>query len=83
LVGAGFARALQFILLNSIGGLAGYMDSDQLWPLGTGWLMLVAFADCLLGAEIAYHRATPVTLRKLLAAVLMVAVAKMIYAAFQ
>ena len=74
--------AAGFILLNSIGGLAGYMVSDQPWPLGTGWLMLVAFAGCLLGAEIASHRATPVTLRKLLAAVLMIAATKMIYTAF-
>ena len=76
------AVAAGFILLNSIGGLAGYIVSGQPWPLGTGWLMIAAFAGCLLGAEIASHRATPVTLRKLLAAVLMIAAAKMIYSAF-
>ena len=76
------AVAAGFILLNSIGGLAGYMVSGQPWPPGTGWLMIAAFAGCLLGAEIASHRATPVTLRKLLAAVLMIAAAKMIYSAF-
>jgi uncharacterized membrane protein YfcA len=44
--------------------------------------MLVVFAGCSLGAEIDSHRATPITLRKLLAVVLMIAVAKMIYTAF-
>ncbi len=76
------AVAAGFILLNSIGGLAGYGVSGQPWPPGTGWLMIAAFAGCLLGAEIASHRGTPVTLRKLLAAVLMIAAAKMIYSAF-
>lgn len=76
------AVAAGFILLNSIGGLSGYMLSGQPWPLGTGWLMLVAFFGCLLGAEIASHRATPITLRKLLAAVLMIAAGKMIFTAF-
>jgi uncharacterized protein len=56
--------------------------SDQPWPLGTGWLILAAFAGCLLGAEIASYRATPVTLRKLLATVLIIAAAKMIYTTF-
>ena len=76
------AVAAGFILLNSIGGLAGYMVSGQSWPLGSGWMMLAAFAGCLLGAEIASHRGTPVTLRKLLAAVLLIAAAKMIITAF-
>jgi uncharacterized protein len=77
------AVAAGFILLNSVGGLAGYMVSSQPWPLGTGWLMLGAFAGCLLGAEIASHRATPVTLRKLLAVVLIIAAVKMIFMAFK
>jgi len=76
------AVAAGFILLNSIGGLAGYGVSGQSWPLGTGWLMISAFAGCLIGAEIASHRATPVTLRKLLAAVLTIAAVKMVYSAF-
>ena len=76
------AVAAGFILLNSIGGLAGYGVSDQPWPAGTGWLMISALAGCLVGAEIASHRATPVTLRKLLAAVLIIAAAKMLYGAF-
>ena len=76
------AVAAGFILLNSIGGLAGYGVSGQPWPAGTGWLMISAFAGCLIGAEIASHRATPVTLRKLLAAVLIIAAAKMLYSAF-
>ena len=64
------AVAAGFILLNSIGGLAGYLVSDQAWPLGTGWLLLAAFIGCLAGAELASHRASSMTLQKLLALVL-------------
>ena len=53
------AVAAGFILLNSIGGLAGYMVSGQSWPPGSGWMLLAAFAGCLLGAEIASHRRNP------------------------
>jgi len=76
------AVAAGFILLNSIAGLAGYVASAQPWPLGTGWLMLAAFAGCLLGAELASHRASSTALRKLLAGVLIIAAVKMIYSAF-
>ena len=76
------AVAAGFILLNSIAGLAGYVVSAQPWPLGTGWLMLAAFVGCLLGAELASHRASSVALRKLLAWVLVIAAAKMVYSAF-
>jgi len=76
------AVAAGFILLNSIAGLAGYVVSAQPWPLGTGWLMLAAFVGCLLGAELASHRASSVALRKLLAGVLVIAAAKMVYSAF-
>ena len=76
------AVAAGFILLNSVAGLAGYIVSEQPWPLGTGWLMLAAFVGCLLGAELASHRASSMALRKLLAAVLIIASGKMVYSAF-
>ena len=76
------AVAAGFILLNSIAGLAGYVVSAQPWPLGSGWLMLAAFSGCLLGAELASHRASSTVLRKLLAGVLIIAAAKMIFSAF-
>ena len=75
------AVAAGFILLNSIGGLAGYLVSDQPWPMGTGWLLIAAFAGCLLGAELAAHRASSLTLQKLLALVLVIASLKMVYTA--
>ncbi len=75
------AVAAGFILLNSIGGLAGYVASGQPWPLGTGWLVIAAFAGCLFGSELAAHRASSLTLQKLLAAVLAIAAVKMIYTA--
>ena len=75
------AVAAGFILLNSIGGLAGDLVSDQAWPLGTGWLLLAAFIGCLAGAELASHRASSMTLQKLLALVLAIASLKMVYTA--
>ncbi|MGB2359155.1 MAG: sulfite exporter TauE/SafE family protein [Porticoccaceae bacterium] len=75
------AVAAGFILLNSIGGLAGYLISDQSWPMGTGWLLLAAFIGCLAGAELAAYRASSVTLQKLLAVVLAIAAIKMVYTA--
>jgi len=75
------AVAAGFILLNSVAGLAGYLLSDQSWPLGTGWLLLPAFAGCLLGAELASSKASSLVLQRLLAAVLVIAVVKMLYTA--
>lgn len=75
------AVAAGFILLNSVGGLAGYLVSDQSWPMGTGWLLLPAFVGCLLGAELASSRASSLLLQRLLAAVLAIASAKMLYTA--
>ena len=73
------AVAAGFILLNSIAGLGGYFASDQAWPVGTGWLVLSAFTGCLVGGELASHRASSLTLQKLLAVVLLVAGLKMGY----
>ena len=75
------AVAAGFILLNSLAGLAGYLLSGQVWPLGTGWLLLAAFLGCLLGAELASHRASSLTLQKLLAVVLVIASGKMLVTA--
>ena len=44
--------------------------------------MLAAFVGCLLGAELASHRASSNVLRKLLAGVLIIAAGKMIFSAF-
>ena len=75
------AVAAGFILLNSIGGLAGYIVSDQSWPIGAGWLVIAALAGCLFGGELAAHRASSLTLQKLLAAVLAIAAVKMVVTA--
>ena len=72
------AVAAGFILLNSLAGLAGYLLSGQVWPLGTGWLLLAAFLGCLLGAELASHRASFLALQTLLAVVLVIASGKML-----
>ena len=75
------AVAAGFILLNSIGGLAGYIVSDQSWPMGAGWLVIAALAGCLFGGELAAYRASSLTLQKLLAAVLAIAAVKMVVTA--
>jgi uncharacterized membrane protein YfcA len=75
------AVAAGFILFNSLGGLSGYLVSDQSWPAGTGWLLIAAFIGCLAGAELASHRASSIALQKLLALVLAIASIKMIYTA--
>ena len=75
------AVAAGFILLNSIGGLAGYIVSDQSWPMGAGWLVIAALAGCLFGGEFAAYRASSLTLQKLLAAVLAIAAVKMVVTA--
>ena len=75
------AVAAGFILLNSIGGLAGYIVSDQSWPIGAGWLVIAALAGCLFGGELAAYRASSLTLQKLLAAVLAIAAVKMVVTA--
>ena len=75
------AVAAGFILLNSISGLAGYIVSDQSWPMGAGWLVIAALAGCLFGGELAAHRASSLTLQKLLAAVLAIAAVKMVVTA--
>jgi uncharacterized membrane protein YfcA len=75
------AVAAGFILLNSVAGLAGYLVSDQSWPMGTGWLLIAAFIGCLVGAELASHRASSLTLQKFLAAVVGIAAVKMVLTA--
>ncbi len=75
------AVAAGFILLNSAAGLSGYVVSGHPWPGGTGWLVLAALVGCLIGAEMASHRAPAPVLKKLLAVVLLIAGLKMAYTA--
>ena len=70
--------AAGFILLNSLAGLGGYWLSAQVWPTGSGWLVLAALAGSLIGAELATHRASSRALQMLLALVLAVAALKML-----
>ncbi len=73
------AVAAGFILLNSSAGLSGYLLSGQPWPGGTSWLVLAAWLGCLVGAEMASHRAPAPVLQKLLALVLLIAGCKLAY----
>ena len=73
------AIAAGFILLNSVAGLAGYLVSQYTFPPGMGWLIATAFAGCLVGGELASHRASSTILRRMLASVLLIAAVKMGY----
>jgi len=75
------AVAAGFILLNSVSGLAGFLTTHSYSPTGLGWLLLAAFAGCLIGSEMATHRSREETLLKLLSAVLVIAGVKMAYVA--
>ncbi len=73
------AVAAGFIFLNSLSGLFGFLMSNSYNPDGLGWLLVTAFAGCLIGSEMASHRSPEKILSKLLCAVLLIAAIKMIY----
>ena len=67
-----------FILVNSIAGLAGNVESLRSLPASLPLLLGAAVAGGLLGAELGAKRLRPRTLRLLLAAVLLIAGLKLI-----
>jgi uncharacterized membrane protein YfcA len=71
------AMAAAFILVNSIAGLAGHLGAGKPWPADIPYFMIAALAGGLIGAELAVRRLAPVTLKKLLGVVLVIAGAKM------
>jgi uncharacterized membrane protein YfcA len=70
-----------FILLNSIAGLAGAMSRAPQLPDGIAWWAVAAVAGGLIGTELGTRRFGVVTLRRVLALVLVVAGVKMILTA--
>jgi hypothetical protein len=75
------AVSAAFILVNSIAGLAGHTSVAITWPVHLPLLMLAALAGAVVGAELAVRRLAPVTLRRVLGVVLVIAGAKMLLTA--
>jgi uncharacterized membrane protein YfcA len=67
-----------FILVNSVAGLLGHWQSVKSLPAEIIWWAPAAFLGGLLGAELGSRRLTPLTMRRMLAAVLVVAGLKML-----
>jgi uncharacterized membrane protein YfcA len=68
-----------FILVNSAAGLAGWLGSGQPWPaLPWGWMLLAAGTGGAVGATLGSRYFEPVWIKRLLAAVLVVAGIKLL-----
>ncbi len=73
------ATSVSFILVNSIAGLAGNLDSLRLLPRAAiGWAAAAVFGG-IIGAHVGSRRLAPQVLRYLLAAVLIVAAGKLVF----
>jgi uncharacterized membrane protein YfcA len=70
-----------FILVNSIAGLAGHATVAVAWPAQLPLLMLAALAGAVIGSELAVRRLAPVTLRRVLGVVLVIAGTKLLMTA--
>ncbi len=75
------AMAAAFIFVNSIAALTGHVAVGGAWPVDIAYLVMAAMAGGLIGAELAVRRLAPVTLKKLLGVVLVIAGLKMILTA--
>jgi len=75
------ALSAAFILVNSIAALAGHATVAVAWPAQLPLLMLAALAGAVIGSELAVRRLAPVTLRRLLGVVLVIAGAKLLLTA--
>src|SRR5262249_707063 len=67
-----------FILVNSAAGLLGHWQSVKVLPGEILWWAPAAFIGGLIGAELGSRRLTPIVMRRMLAAVLVVAGMKML-----
>lgn len=67
-----------FILVNSAAGLLGHLSSVKNVPHEIVWWAPAALVGGIIGAELGSHRLAPMTMRRLLAGVLIVAGVKML-----
>jgi hypothetical protein len=72
------ALSAAFILVNSIAALAGHASVAVAWPAQLPLLMLAALAGAVIGSELAVRRLAPLTLRRVLGVVLVIAGAKLL-----
>ncbi len=75
------AVSAAFILVNSIAGLAGHASVAVTWPAQLPQLVLAALAGAVVGSELAVRRLAPVTLRRVLGVVLVIAGVKLLLTA--
>ncbi len=67
-----------FILANSLAGIAGGLVAGRPFPLASGWLVAAAAVGGLVGSQLGAFRLPAVAIRLLMAAVLLVATAKLL-----
>lgn len=67
-----------FILVNSLAGIAGGLAAGRPFPLASGWLVAAAAAGGLIGSQLGAFRLPAAAIRLLMAAVLLVATAKLL-----
>ena len=72
--------SVAFILVNSASGLLGHLASVKNIPPEIAWWAPAALIGGLIGAELGSRRLAPLTMRRLLAVVLVVAGAKLLFA---
>lgn len=75
------AISAAFILVNSIAGLAGHATTTITWPEQLPLLMFAALAGAVVGSELAVRRLAPLTLRRVLGVVLVIASIKLVLTA--
>ncbi len=74
------AVSAAFILVNSAAGLLGHvLENFQHLPVQICWWVPAALAGGLIGSELGSRRLAPITMRRLLAAVLIVAGLKLLF----
>lgn len=71
--------SVAFILVNSVAGLLGHLESVKSLPHQISWWAPAALLGGLVGTELGSRRLTPLMMRRMLAAVLVVAGLKMLF----
>ena len=68
-----------FILCNSVAGLAGHFTAVREFPVFGLWLLVVVAVGGWFGSQLGSRRYPPMLIRRLLAVVLLIAGAKLIF----
>jgi uncharacterized membrane protein YfcA len=73
------AVSVNFILVNSISGLAGYLSSVRAFPQVSWILLATAVVGGWIGSRWGSRRYSPIRIQRLLAVVLLIAGGKLIF----